>query len=78
MAAPKDLLLYLRECYRENGSRGGLWNIFASSVSHRIFLGESDFLATQPEAEDSRYLRETAAVTAAPACSIRTTITAWR
>ncbi|MCB1093794.1 MAG: hypothetical protein KDL87_19795, partial [Verrucomicrobiae bacterium] len=65
MAAAKDIIRYLRECYRENGSRGGLWNVFADSVSHRVFLKDSDFLATRPEADDSHYLREAASETAA-------------
>lgn len=64
-APPRSLLRYLRECYRENGSRGGLWNFFAGSVSHRLFLADRDFLASRPEAEDSHYLRQAAAATTA-------------
>lgn len=57
-ASSRSLIRYLRECYRENGSRGGLWNFFASSVSHRVYLSGEDFLASKPEAEDSHYLRQ--------------------
>lgn len=56
-AAPKQILSHLRECYRENGSRGGLWNVFGSSVYWRVPLKGADFLASRPEAEDARYLR---------------------
>ncbi|MCB1062051.1 MAG: PhoH family protein [Verrucomicrobiae bacterium] len=64
-ASAKQILRYLRECYRENGSRGGLWNFFAGSVSHRVFLEDSDFLASRPDAEDSHYLRYSSAETTA-------------
>ncbi len=64
-ATPRDLLRYFHECYRENGSRGGLWNFFGASVSHRLFLDERDFLASTPEAEDIRYLRPSSAETTA-------------
>ncbi|MCB1229402.1 MAG: PhoH family protein [Verrucomicrobiae bacterium] len=64
-ASDRQLLSYLRECYRENGSRGGLWNFFAGSVTHRVFLEGTDFLASRPEAEDACFLRQTVAATAA-------------
>jgi hypothetical protein len=64
-ADARKILRYLRECYRENGSRGGLWNLFSDSVSHRVFLKDQDFLAERPEANDTRYLRESGAETAA-------------
>lgn len=60
-ADPRNLLRYLRECYRENGGRRALWNVFADSVSHRLFLHETDFLAECQEAEEAHYLRESAA-----------------
>ena len=60
-ASNAQLLRYLRECYRENGSRGGLWHLFGKSVSHRLFLEGEDFLASRSELEEPFYLRDSQA-----------------
>ncbi|MBL9154711.1 MAG: hypothetical protein JNK37_19685 [Verrucomicrobiales bacterium] len=65
MPDPKAIIRYLRECYRENGHRGGLWNIHSGSVSLRLFLNGKDFLHSRPEAADSHYIRESTASTLA-------------
>ena len=56
-ARSAQIIRYLRECYRENGNRGGIWNLFAKSVSHRLFLDGSDPLMTAEQSFDRYFLR---------------------
>jgi len=64
-AQPSPILAYLHDCYRDNSSRGGLWQFFADSVSHRVFVPETDFLATHPDPNEELYLRDASARQAA-------------
>lgn len=61
MADSSNILRYLRECYRENGSRGGLWNVFSSSVQNRLFVEEQDLPIVGIDGSDPTYLRDEAA-----------------
>jgi hypothetical protein len=63
--SPSPILAYLHDCYRDNSNRGGLWHFFADSVSHRVFLPETDFLATFPDPFEELYLRDATARQAA-------------
>lgn len=70
-ATHSQLLRYLRECYRENGSRGGLWNLFGRSVSHRLFLEEKDVLASRSDLDDPFYVRAAEAGETAQQAALR-------
>lgn len=70
MAGPKDIIRYLRECYRENGSRGGIWNWFSASITNRIGIQGEDRLAMDAEGLGSHYLRQNAASAAADAAEV--------
>ncbi|MFT5469091.1 MAG: hypothetical protein ACI8UO_004206 [Verrucomicrobiales bacterium] len=70
MAKFEDIIGYLRECYRENGSRGGIWNWFASKVEHRLEIKGTERLAMDEAGVESVYLRQSAAAGAAKAAEV--------
>lgn len=70
MARFQDIIGYLRECYRENGARGGIWNWFAKKVEHRIEIKGTERLAMDEAGVESLYLRQAAAGSAAKAAEV--------
>jgi len=58
-ASHREILRFLREAYLENGGRGGLWDFFGNSISHRVFLKGEDILNSRLEMADGHYLRGT-------------------
>ncbi|NNE91808.1 MAG: ATP-binding protein [Verrucomicrobiales bacterium] len=57
-ADSQAILQFLRRCYEENGSRGGLWNFFGNSVTKRIFIEDQpDLLVEVREGIETHFLR---------------------
>ena len=67
MGSPHDIIRYLRACYEEENARGVLWDIFASSVTNRIWHSQEELLdgfltETTAPTEKARVAQETATI----------------
>lgn len=44
-----DKIRYFRDCYEQDNSRSAIWNIFSTSIEHRIPIeGKEELLAGCP------------------------------
>ncbi|MEM7386002.1 MAG: AAA domain-containing protein, partial [Verrucomicrobiota bacterium] len=44
MADSHSIIRFLNDCYQEENSRSVLWNLFSSSVSHRLFFKQEELI----------------------------------
>ncbi|MEM7011607.1 MAG: AAA domain-containing protein [Verrucomicrobiota bacterium] len=70
MADAKDIIRYLRECYRESGARGGIWNWFGTGIKYRVGIAGEEPLAMDSQAVNTHYLRQTTAFIAAKTAEV--------